>query len=289
MKRRLYQLDVFTRRPYHGSPLAVVIDADGLRASQMQAIAREMNLAQTVFVQKPATNRALARLRIFTPEHEHPLSARSVVGAWFLLAELGVVPAQEGAVHVQQQTGAGVLPVEIFFEQGRPRLVTITLRPARFRPARISRKALAASLGLRPGDIHPKLPVEYVSTFLSNLVIPLARLSALGRIAPRIPLLQKLLGGESVIASCCAMGGRQIRTRAVLPWALVEEGSAAGSIGAYLVRHGKAKSGQPLRILQGVETGRPGEIYVNVVQTGSQLRPRASGAAVRVFEGLLEA
>ncbi|HVC00531.1 MAG TPA: PhzF family phenazine biosynthesis protein [Candidatus Dormibacteraeota bacterium] len=290
MKRRFYQLDVFTRRPYHGSPLAVVTDADGLRPSQMQAIAREMNLPETVFVQKPTTNHPLARLRIFTPQRQElPLASRSIVGTWFLLAELGVVPAQEGAVRVLQQTGAGVLPVEIFFEEGRPRLVTITQRPARFRPARLDRKELTASLGLRARDIHARLPVEYVTTFISNLVIPLASPSSFARIEPNPSLLRKLLGGGSGMASCCAIGDRQVRARVVLPWELAEESTAAGTIGAYLVRHGEKEAGHPMQILQDIEKGRSCEIYVNVAQTGSELTPRISGSAVRVFEGHLEA
>jgi len=292
VKRRLYQLDVFTRRPYRGNPIAVVTDADGLRPSQMQAIAREMNLSETVFVQKPATNRALARLRIFTTTAELPLAGSAVVGAWHLLAELGVVPAQEGAVRVQQQTGAGLLPVEIFFEQGKPRLVTMTQKPARFRPASLGRKDLAAALGLRPGDIDSRLRPEFVSTGIFNLLVPLASQAALGRLAPAAALLRKVLGRENVMAYCFAGKGRLVRARGMLPEGLREDpatGSAAGSLGAYLVRHGRVKLGQMLRILQGVEMGRPSEIFVNVLRAGSQLTPRVSGAAVRVFEGYLEA
>src|ERR1700731_5284229 len=124
MKRRLYTLDVFTTKRCAGNPLAVVTDGDGLSTSKMQAIAREMNLSETVFIQKPTNNRALARLRIFTTTHELPLAGHPVIGTWFLLAELGVVPASEGQVHVLQQTGAGILPVEIRFKDGRPQRVT---------------------------------------------------------------------------------------------------------------------------------------------------------------------
>jgi len=59
---------------------------------------------------------------------ELKLAGHPVIGTWFLLAELGVVPAQEGGVHVLQQTGAGVLPVEIRFKDGRPQRVTMTRR-----------------------------------------------------------------------------------------------------------------------------------------------------------------
>ena len=74
MKLHFYQLDVFTQTPLAGNPLAVFTDGDGLSTRQMQAIAREMNLPETVFVQKPTGTRALARLRIFTTTTELPLA-----------------------------------------------------------------------------------------------------------------------------------------------------------------------------------------------------------------------
>src|ERR1700684_1224240 len=115
MRRRLYTVDVFTNKRFAGNPLAVVTDGDGLSTAKMQSIAREMNLSETVFVQKPTNNRALARLRIFTTEEELPLAGHPVIGTWFLLAQLGVVPASEGSVRILQQTAAGILPVDLAF------------------------------------------------------------------------------------------------------------------------------------------------------------------------------
>src|SRR5215813_12908924 len=143
MERRFYTLDVFTNTRFEGNPLAVVTDGDGLSDEAMLAIAREMNLSETVFVQKPTEDQALARLRIFTTREELKLAGHPVIGTWFLLAELGVVPAQEGGVHVLQQTGAGILPVEIRFKDGRPQSVTMTQKDAAFRSAKLSRKSLA--------------------------------------------------------------------------------------------------------------------------------------------------
>ncbi len=87
MKRRLYTLDVFTTKPFAGNPLAVVTDGDGIPTAKMQAIAREMNLSETVFIQRPTNNRALARLRIFTTTRELPFAGHPVIGTWFLLAD----------------------------------------------------------------------------------------------------------------------------------------------------------------------------------------------------------
>jgi trans-2,3-dihydro-3-hydroxyanthranilate isomerase len=293
MKRRLYQLDVFTTRPFAGNPLAVVTDGDGLSVPRMQAIAREMNLAETVFVQRPTSNRALARLRIFTTRQELPLAGHPVIGTWFLLAELGVVPAQEGAVHILQQTGAGILPVAIQFAEGRPERVIMTQRPARFRRARFSRAELAATLGLTTADIEPSYPLEFVSTGIPNLMVPLRGRAALKRIRMDVRALHKLLGRDGTMAYCFALDGTwRAFTRGMLPWEIYEDpatGSAAGSLGAYLVKHGYLPAARPLSILQGVEMGRPSQIRVEVKAEDDRLTPCVSGAAVRIFEGLLEA
>jgi trans-2,3-dihydro-3-hydroxyanthranilate isomerase len=97
MEHRFYTLDVFTTTRFEGNPLAVFTDGDGLSDDQMQAIAREMNLAETVFVQKQTAEEALARLRIFTTKEELKLAGHPVIGTWFLLAELGVVPRRKAA------------------------------------------------------------------------------------------------------------------------------------------------------------------------------------------------
>src|SRR5206468_8979291 len=138
MEHRFYTLDVFTTTRFEGNPLAVITDGDGLSDDEMLAIAREMNLAETVFVQKPTEEEALARLRIFTTKEELKLAGHPVIGTWFLLAEPGVVPAQDGGVHILQETGAGILPVEIRFKDGRPQCVTMTQKEAIFKPDRKS-------------------------------------------------------------------------------------------------------------------------------------------------------
>jgi trans-2,3-dihydro-3-hydroxyanthranilate isomerase len=292
MKRRLYTLDVFTTKPFAGNPLAVVTDGDGLATAKMQSIAREMNLSETVFIQRPTNNRALARLRIFTTTQELPLAGHPVIGTWFLLAELGVVPAQEGGVHVLQQTGAGVLPVEIRFKDGRPQRVTMTQKEAAFRPAKINKKALAAALGLSPKDFDPKLEPEHVSTGIFNLMVPLRNRAALGKIAIKMIALRELLGKNATMAYCFTSGGNgKVFSRGILPWEPYEDaatGSAAGSLGAYLVRHGKLSPGHMLSILQGEEMGRPSHIEVEVTQSGKKLVPRVSGAAVKIFEGTIQ-
>ena len=291
MDHRYYTLDVFTTTRFQGNPLAVITDGDGLSSDQMLAIAREMNLSETVFVQKPTEDRALARLRIFTTKEELKLAGHPVIGTWFLLAGLGVVPAQEGGVHVLQQTGAGVLPVEIRFKDGRPQRVTMTQREAAFKPCKIDKKKLAAALGLSKKDLDPKLAPEFVSTGIYNLMVPLRNRAALSRIAMNMTELAKLIKKDAALAYCFTIGpNHHVHARGMMPWELYEDaatGSAAGSLGAYLVKHGRLGAGHTLHIAQGVEMGRPSEIEVEVTQAGKKLTPRVSGAAVKVFEGVI--
>jgi len=292
MERRYYTLDVFTTTRFEGNPLAVITDGDGLSDDAMLAIAREMNLSETVFVQKPTEDEALARLRIFTTREELKLAGHPVIGTWYLLAELGVVPAQEGGVHVLQQTGAGVLPVEIRFKDGRPQRVTMTQKDAAFRPAKLNKKALAAALGLSVKDFDPKLEPEYVSTGIFNLMVPLRSRAALAKIVMNMVELRKLLGKNATMAYCFAGGDNgKAFSRGMLPWEQYEDaatGSAAGALGAYLVKHGKLSPAHTLNILQGEEMGRPSHIEVEVTQSGKKLVPRVSGAAVKVFEGTIQ-
>ncbi len=194
MEHRFHTLDVFTTTRFQGNPLAVVTDGDGFSNDQMQAIAREMNLSETVFVQKPTDDRALARLRIFTTKEELKLAGHPVIGTWFLLAELGVVPAREGSVHIQQETGAGILPVEIHFKDGRPECVTMTQTEAAFKPITFPAKKLAAALGLSLKDLDSNLEPEFVSTGIFNLMVPLRNRAALGKIQINMLELSRRLG-----------------------------------------------------------------------------------------------
>jgi trans-2,3-dihydro-3-hydroxyanthranilate isomerase len=103
--------------------------------------------------------------------------------------------------------------------------------------------------------------------------------------------LRRLIGKNATMAYCFVLNGNEKAfTRGMLPWELYEDaatGSAAGSLGAFLVKQGKLGAGHTLSIQQGVEMGRPSQIEVEVTQSGKKLIPRVSGAAVRVFEGTI--
>src|SRR5438445_7416592 len=110
---KFYQADVFTDTVFGGNPVAVVPDAGDLDGWEMQKIAREMNLSETVFVLPPTDPSAEYRLRFFTPVREIPFAGHPVIGAFYVLAHLGVLRLQEPVTRIQQETSDGAFPLEM--------------------------------------------------------------------------------------------------------------------------------------------------------------------------------
>lgn len=105
MGRRYFILDVFTNQALAGNPLAVVLDGEGLSDTRMQAIAREFNLSETVFVLPPESPTHSAKLRIFTPAKELPFAGHPTVGTAILLARerFGEIEEDQNAMVVLEE------------------------------------------------------------------------------------------------------------------------------------------------------------------------------------------
>jgi trans-2,3-dihydro-3-hydroxyanthranilate isomerase len=180
----LHTLDVFTDRRFSGNPLAVVSDADALSADQMKAIARELNLSETVFVLKPQNPAHSARMRIFTPQREVPFAGHPTIGTAILLAQARtplvngasdviIVMEQEiGTVRVGVRLRAGHAP---FAEFDAPKMPEKSGTPA-------TRDRLADALGLLPREIgfenHTALCLTAGNSFA---FVPVSTLEAISK------------------------------------------------------------------------------------------------------------
>ena len=143
MKRIPFQqVDVFTRVPFMGNPVAVVLDGAGLSTTQMQAIANWTNLSETTFITQPADSAADYRLRIFTPRSELPFAGHPTVGSAHALLHSGYVPRRAGFLLQECKKGL----VELRIDGNR---LLFRLPPPVFTPpdARQLEKA-AAALGI---------------------------------------------------------------------------------------------------------------------------------------------
>jgi trans-2,3-dihydro-3-hydroxyanthranilate isomerase len=292
--------DVFTSRAFGGNPLAVFPEAPDLDTDQMQAIARELNLSETVFVRPPDhPDEALRRLRIFTPSTELPIAGHPVVGTWWVLAEAGVVgppPGGTGEAVVKQQLGVGVLPVSIEFQAGQPSRVIMTQpSPTVSEPLPLAVE-VANVLGLAVEDLLlDEFPLVLASVGVPVLLVRLKDRRVLSQACSRQPMLDALLesAGARGLYATCWESADQIHARmfAGSGLGIVEDpatGSAAGPLGGALLHLGVVTGGSSIEISQGVDMGRPSQIYVDVDGApGGVTSVRVAGSAVTLIRGEL--
>lgn len=154
--RRYVQLDVFADRPGAGNPLAVVLDADGLDDTTMQAIARWTRLPETTFVFPATSAEASYGLRIFSPRREVPFAGHPSVGTAHAVLDAGIATPRDGLL--VQEGVAGLLPLRV---EGSGIARTIAVRTPRARVAEIADagdpRLVDVLRGLPLGDLPPAL------------------------------------------------------------------------------------------------------------------------------------
>jgi trans-2,3-dihydro-3-hydroxyanthranilate isomerase len=303
MQLQFHILDVFTDTPFTGNGLAVVMDADGLDGTRMQAIAREFNLSETVFVLKPQQPAHTARVRIFTPAREMPFAGHPTVGTAALLAELKASAAQadgDALVVLEEQIGivrigvrlrAGAAP---YAEFDAPRLP----EDGGTAPAPDD---LAAALGLIPAEIgfENHRPSRY-SAGNSFVFVPVASLEAIGKaqVAPQHwATVMRRQGHTGAFLYCrqTVHTTSAFHARVFAPDSGVPEdpatGSAAAAFAGVVLRFDALPDGTHKRSLeQGYEMGRPSLIELSLqVEGGNLAAVRIGGHAVRIAEGRIEA
>lgn len=273
--------DVFTDRAYGGNPLAVLPDAGGLSAAQMQAIAREFNLSETTFV-TPGSAPGRFGVRIFTPGAELPFAGHPIVGTAIVLQSLGRVAAeavfelQVGPVRVEIGDGRA-----IFFRDGAPEI----------REPRVLAGELAAMIGV-PALAAPAFEAGYGAAFL---FLPLADRAAVAAARLRLDLWQaaadRLWGHGAYVYAVTGerAGVTQVHARLFAPDLGVGEDPATGSAAAGLVGCLPGPEGvHRVAITQGVEMGRPSLIEASATRIGGQVQGISiGGGAVLVGEGRL--
>ena len=156
MAHRFATLDVFTDTALTGNPLAVVYDADDLDDKAMQAIAREFNLSETVFVTKPAKPMHSARLRIFTPMGELPFAGHPTVGTAVLLAmdRAGGAVSSETDLIVVLEEQVGIVRAAVVLKPDQPGYAIFDVpKQAEQIPGETDRDVIAPALGLTRHDI----------------------------------------------------------------------------------------------------------------------------------------
>jgi trans-2,3-dihydro-3-hydroxyanthranilate isomerase len=294
---RFHTLDVFTDRAFAGNPLAVVEAADGLSDADMQAIAREFNLSETVFLQSPRDPLNTAAARIFMPAAELPFAGHPTVGAAVLLAQTRApeVLARQSVV-VTLEERVGTIRCEVIRSRSG---VAYAQFATPFLPQKQSgapsRAALADALGLEAEDIgfdgHAPARCAAGPSFV---FAPLRSAAALNRAAPQAPYFAAMMNGD---VGLYAYTRETLRPESAIQARMfghgvgvVEDpatGSAAAAFARIALEFEKPDDGEhELFIEQGHKMGRPSRITLRLRVAGGELAGvEIGGQAVRVSEG----
>lgn len=289
--------DVFTDRPFAGNPLAIVLGADDLSPAQMQVIAREFNLSETIFVQRPRDPANTARVRIFFPTAEIPFAGHPTIGCAIHLAQAAASPGDFDSRIVLEEE-AGLVPVRVWRrgERTEAEFTAPVLPHAVPTHTPPEPEPLAAALGLTAAETgfgaHRPGLWQGGPRFL---YAPVASLDALARARPMEPAWSEVIGAAGVdsIYLYTPGDGCDFRARMFSPTAGIPEdpatGSASAILAAQLLASGALAEGETrLALRQGVEMGRQSEIGLTILCRAGRLEEvRVAGSAVPVASGLI--
>jgi PhzF family phenazine biosynthesis protein len=146
-ERSFKQVDVFTATPYHGNPLAVVLDGSGLDDEAMQRFASWTNLSETTFLLPPTQPQADYRVRIFTPGGELPFAGHPTLGSCHAWMENGGTPRSADVVVQECKVGL----VRIRRESPRLDFAAPALKLSAANAGVVDK--VAAALGVKPQQI----------------------------------------------------------------------------------------------------------------------------------------
>ena len=297
MRYQFRTVDVFTRQRFGGNPLAVVLDADQLETSQMQAIAREFNYSETTFVMRPDDPANTARVRIFTPVTEVPFAGHPNVGTAYVLASLddrGERPA--GFVFEEK---AGLVPVSIRWNGYAVDSVQLSAPQMLSLGSQFSAAQIAQCLSLEASDVLTETHPPVISSVgLPFLIVEIANRAALANARINLSEVSRLLpaeGADAVYLYCRELapedGDVDLTARMFAPWDGVPEdpatGSATGAACALISKlAGNDLPPRKFKVAQGIDMGRPSLLYI---ETGDEAEPvKIGGACVPVLSGQIE-
>jgi trans-2,3-dihydro-3-hydroxyanthranilate isomerase len=290
----MVQIDVFTDRALTGNALAVFLDGRGLSADQMQALARETNLAETTFIlpgDAAAEKTRGVRVRIFTVQEELPFAGHPTLGTAFVLR------GQTGADEVRLDLNVGMVPVRFADEPSRPAFGEMTQKDPEL-GAIHNVDDIARLTGLSAADFDDSVPIQTVSTGVAFTIVALRSLKTLQNLRLDLNRSAEYLartGGKFFYFVCRTTVDPKAGLHARMIFYNGDDpatGSAAGCCAAWMVAHGVAQSDEQVLIEQGLEVHRPSRIFVRATKRNDRqdnhvVNVRVGGNCVEVLRGEL--
>ena len=288
-KIKFKQIDVFTEKPFFGNPAAVIYLEKDIVDVKKQKVANELNLSETIFISESVTD-ADFKLEYFTPISKIDIAGHPTIAACYFLALEGRCPLDKEKATLRFETKAGIVPCELDIRDAKVQYVMMNQPNPTFKRFDDIGYLLSV-LRLQEKDLIADYPVEFASTGLESLIVPIADLNVVQRLSPtymQMPWNVMIFSNEALSPLAAA------HTRFFAPrLGIIEDpatGIASGALTGYLVKHKIIKGESPVSFVieQGTEVGRPSEINVEVSFDNREIKDvYVGGKAVLVADGTI--
>ena len=301
MKRKFFQVDAFTNKCFGGNPAGVVPDARGLSDDQMKKIANEMKLSETAFVFPSTEAEYDYDIRFFTPTQEVDLCGHATIATFQVLCDEKYIKIVEGKIIIKQKTRAGILAVELDFEDEELKSVMMTQAMPKFLGVIEDIDELASLFNVKASDIGIEdmaLKPQIVSTGLPDIIMPVKSLKILKELKPNFEKLASYSNRLDIVGvHAFALGFEKeigdLVCRNFAPAVGINEeaatGTSNGALGSYLVMNHviSLNDTKTLVCKQGHHMDRPSTIIVQIEGTRDNMTVKVGGQAVIVLDGTI--
>jgi trans-2,3-dihydro-3-hydroxyanthranilate isomerase len=252
-----------------------------------------MNFSETAYIAPGRSGEEGHRVRIFTPAREIAFAGHPILGAaWVARQEFAA--GIRGTVRLDLTPG----PVRVSFERSveEGEIAWFLAPPIALGPT-CPPERIATALGLSPGEIDRRFPVQRMAAGTAAVIVALRTLDSLRRcrldLAAYAPLASD--GWPPLVYLFCAQThepGNDLCARFFFEAHGVREDPATGNgaafLGAYLLEHRYFASDELcLRIEQGHEVGRPSLVRLRARTGGGSREIHVGGKVIPVVRGEL--
>ncbi len=288
-------IDAFTTKRFAGNPAGVVLNAECLSTQEMQQIANELNLSETVFLLPPQTVENDFRVKYFTPKEEIDFCGHATVAlTWLVATEMGLAQTKHGIV---LETNIGNIPVTWDIKDGNINSVEMTQAVPKTKDISVDLDKLSRLLRIEKDAFDLNYPLKLANTGNWHLLIPLKNDILIDKADPDLAALDTFNKKYGVSTThLYTFNTKQdcdLYTRDFAPSVGIAEdpvtGSANGALAGLLYYEKIISQNEPTRLIigQGHKVERPGTLYVTITPNGTEPIIKVAGAAIVTIKGVL--
>lgn len=292
---RVYHVDAFTTAKFGGNTAGIVLDAEKLTEIEMQCIAKELNLPETVFLLPSNHEETDFKVKYFTPAEEINFCGHATVGlTWLLAHEFGLAEKKDGIV---LETNIGHVPVVWYKQDGKIVNVEMTQIRPKTQDFKIDLEVLSQLIGVKAASIDLTYPIKLANTGNWHLLVPIKNETEIDNAMPDLAALAKHNKEFNIstthLYTFNTSKDCDLYTRDFAPGIGIPEdpvtGAANGALAGFLYLEGFISQSETtnLTIAQGDAIGRPGVLYVTVIPNESEPVIKVAGAATITIRGIL--